>query len=773
VTNASGIATAPLALNIAPGVYPLAATFASDGVYGPSSTSASFTVTESWSEWIQDSAADFGLGTGSGVDLTTNPGSLLLLSQQFGEGEESGSFPLGSQNWSYRRRIFIDNPNTSQLPTGYSLKLTVDTAALVSAGKSLASGDDLRLVWTGGSSPLELDRVADTAFNTIATELWFKSQAPIPASSRDSAYYIYYGNPAAGAPPANPTNVFALYDGFDDTTVNTTLWTQTGTVTESGGWARLSAGGDLFSKQPFTYGMLEMRIQAPAEDNYMWWGWEDGVTDAPNFMVFEEHPAPTNFAALLRNDNNPHVTLAITQPAGGLAVPHTYATEWRPGTARWYIDGAQVQSASTGLPDTPMSVNFYANLLAYNIDWVRGRLLAAQEPIVALASTYQGYVSQGTFTSVAFDTGGTSDWKYLVWDALKPSGTGLTLRLRTAPNQGGLATAAWVDYSQSGLWITNPAARWIQYETGLTTNDSLVTPELRSITLYYLTQPISPPPPLPASFYGQIHFNEYPPDVGTPIEAWVTGMSVRAATTTVQAGSPLYYTSFDVPGDDPGTPQKDGGVDGDLVSFKIGVRILATAPWHSGTHTQVDLNSYAIHLQQGWNLVSFNLRPAITAPASVLSSLGTNYDLVYAWNAAGQNWLIHDQIPSTPDSLTVIDEATGFWIHITAGSEVILYVTGSLPTSTDISLSATGAGWNLVGFPAAGTIALPDVLRDHGVGTSYSLVYAYHVAEADPWKMFDRLAPGWVNDLSGLTPGWGYWVQVTGTETLHWSVSYP
>jgi hypothetical protein len=39
--------------------------------------------------------------------------------------------------------------------------------------------------------------------------------------------------------------------------------------------------------------------------------------------------------------------------------------------------------------------------------------------------------------------------------------------------------------------------------------------------------------------------------------------------------------------------------------------------------------------------------------------------------------------------------------------------------------------------------------------------------------MFDRLAPGWVNDLSGLTPGWGYWVQVTGTETLHWSVSYP
>ena len=71
----------------------------------------------------------------------------------FGEGEETGSFPLGSETWSYRHRLYIDNPNTSQLPSGYSLKLVVDTAALVSAGKLLASGDDLRLVWTGGGEP--------------------------------------------------------------------------------------------------------------------------------------------------------------------------------------------------------------------------------------------------------------------------------------------------------------------------------------------------------------------------------------------------------------------------------------------------------------------------------------------------------------------------------------------------------------------------------------------------------------------------------------------
>ena len=295
-----------------------------------------------------------------------------MLSQLFGEGEESGSFPLGSETWGYRRRLYIDNPNTSQLPAGYSLKLALDTAALFSAGKLLENGDDLRLVWTGGGAPVELDRVADTAFNAPATEIWFKSQAAIPASSQDNSYFIYYGNPTASAPAPDPANVFALYDGFDDTTINTTLWTQSGTVTESDGWARLSVGGDLYGKQTFTYGTLEMRIQTVSEGGYMWWGWEDGPADAPNFMVFEDYPAPTNLAALLRNDGAAYQTLTLSaQPAGGLTVPHIYATEWRPGQARWYIDGAQVQSASTGLPDTPMSANFNANQVAFNIDWVR------------------------------------------------------------------------------------------------------------------------------------------------------------------------------------------------------------------------------------------------------------------------------------------------------------------------------------------------------------------------------------------------------------------
>ena len=56
-------------------------------------------------------------------------------------------------------------------------------------------------------------------------------------------------------------------------------------------------------------------------------------------------------------------------------------------------------------------------------------------------------------------------------------------------------------------------------------------------------------------------------------------------------------------------------------------------------------------------------------------------------------------------------------------------------------------------------------------GVSFSLVYAYHANDADPWKLFDHNGPPFVNDLSELSPGWGYWIQTPITNT--WTIAYP
>jgi len=159
----------------------------------------------------------------------------------------------------------------------------------------------------------------------------------------------------------------------------------------------------------------------------------------------------------------------------------------------------------------------------------------------------------------------------------------------------------------------------------------------------------------------------------------------------------------------------------------------------------------------------------------VLASLGTNYDLVYAWDATGAhsgsgNWLKFSRTgPGYANTLSVLDEKMGFWVHMTTAGT--LEVVGSVPVTSEISLSTNAGGWNLVAYPSAGGHALPGVLSDHGVGTDFTMVYAFHANDpGDPWKLHDRLAPPWSNDLTEMVPGWGYWVRVSANNT--WSVQY-
>ena len=187
-----------------------------------------------------------------------------------------------------------------------------------------------------------------------------------------------------------------------------------------------------------------------------------------------------------------------------------------------------------------------------------------------------------------------------------------------------------------------------------------------------------------------------------------------------------------------------------------------------GEEEQV-LYQIEVALNTGWNLVSFNLQPVSTVIADVLSSINGNYDLVYAWDAVAQAWDHYDPGATPHGDLTNLDEKMGFWIHMTEGDTLV--VTGSVPTTTYIELNSTGAGWNLVGYPSAVNRDLPGVLQDHGVGEDFSFVYAYHANDsANPWKLFDRTAPGWSNDLTYLSPGWGYWVKVSVDHP--WDVAY-
>ncbi len=148
-----------------------------------------------------------------------------------------------SADFAYRRRLTVTT--TTAVAAGYSVSVVFNHASLVTAGKSLAGGDDVRIRYWNGTRWVELDRVKDvtTSWNTTTTRVWFRLQAAIAAGGSNNNYYLHYGDLSAAAPPANGDYVFLDYE--DGTTLAN--WTRrdacsgTYTTTSDGFWFQASS----------------------------------------------------------------------------------------------------------------------------------------------------------------------------------------------------------------------------------------------------------------------------------------------------------------------------------------------------------------------------------------------------------------------------------------------------------------------------------------------------------------------------------------------------
>jgi len=135
-------------------------------------------------------------------------------------------------SYDYRKHVTVTNNMGSTLSSGYSVCLTMDTATLVSSGKMLPNGDDLRIVYWDGNSFTELDRDIIN-MNTGSTQIWFKTEIDISPDSTDDSYDMYYSSASAVNPLENKSNVYLWYDNFDradnpDVTTETAYNVKTG-----------------------------------------------------------------------------------------------------------------------------------------------------------------------------------------------------------------------------------------------------------------------------------------------------------------------------------------------------------------------------------------------------------------------------------------------------------------------------------------------------------------------------------------------------------------
>ena len=113
------------------------------------------------------------------------------------------------------------------------------------------------------------------------------------------------------------------------------------------------------------------------------------------------------------------------------------------------------------------------------------------------ANIYQlsgAYSNEGIYESAVHDTSYISSWGCISWKEKIPSQTNILLSTRSGNNKKPDNTwSDWTsEYQQNGGKIQSPPARFIQYRTTLTTDDSKTTPALDNVSIAYLPQNQSP-----------------------------------------------------------------------------------------------------------------------------------------------------------------------------------------------------------------------------------------------------------------------------------------
>ena len=118
-----------------------------------------------------------------------------------------------NDQWGYRQRVDVTNAGTAQ--TDFQVAITLNTSALVTAGKMQSDCDDIRVTDVGGKVLSHWIETGTNACNTTTTAIWTK----VPSiSTTGTTVFLYYGNPSAVS-TQNGDNVFLFFDDFPDQTL--------------------------------------------------------------------------------------------------------------------------------------------------------------------------------------------------------------------------------------------------------------------------------------------------------------------------------------------------------------------------------------------------------------------------------------------------------------------------------------------------------------------------------------------------------------------------
>lgn len=253
-------------------------------------------------------------------------------------------------SFTWRRKVTLSDSG-SGTPTGEVASITINHAALVSASKSQADGDDLRLAYWNGTNWTELPRVlaSGSSWNSASTQIMFRTSAAIGAGGSSDNYYLYFGNslvtgPATGVPTARWFKTEQLVEQSTTSSTfvdvpSTTLTFTPGSSSET--WLIFVSG--VIRSNSTAETSVEMRLLIGGVETHLW-GHQNNGNGTPNgagFFITERitgvsslqtiqpqfrAAAGTSFASSIR------VVAALIPPGADFQFAETDATTQQTGT---------------------------------------------------------------------------------------------------------------------------------------------------------------------------------------------------------------------------------------------------------------------------------------------------------------------------------------------------------------------------------------------------------------------------------------------------------
>lgn len=285
---------------------------------------------------------------------------------------------------TYLAPITIDNTGGGAL-SAFEVGITIDTAALVAAGKLQPDADDLRFVLPDGS-PLCFD--VESGVDSASTRVWVKVPS-IPAGG-STTIDLLYGDPAAEN-AESPSCTFTYWEGFDAPSIDftttcgsfSTLATSGGVLTASWASSAMAISGASF---PDT---RVLTAEAKIETTLGNW---------PSFNWGAE--ASLRSYAVLVGGSNVRIGVTPSNAMGGFCTGQNFVTSsagFASPTGVWGITWvgtgdvratfpglAPITSTDTSLTRTgPFRLllgGINAGMGSMTVDWVRARQFAAPEP---------------------------------------------------------------------------------------------------------------------------------------------------------------------------------------------------------------------------------------------------------------------------------------------------------------------------------------------------------------------------------------------------------